>query len=61
MKYVVYDQFHWNQPNHLVRPVTGTKQEVLEQYAFYKDCFPQESLGLLPEKDFNKLKENIMQ
>ena len=42
--WVIYDQFHWLNPDHLVRIVKGTWEEALEQYRFYKDAFPYESL-----------------
>lgn len=61
MKYVIYDQFHWLCPDHVERHVEGTKKEILEQYAFYVDCYPNESLGLVPEVEFKKLKESLKQ
>lgn len=54
--YVIYDQFHWLNPDHLERHVIGTWQEAVEQYCFYKSAFPGESLGLVNNEQYNKIK-----
>lgn len=56
MRFVIYDQFHWRSPDHLVRYCENWK-EALEHYQFYKDLMPGESLGLTTEKDFKKMLE----
>lgn len=56
MRYVIYDQFHWLSPDHLVRYCENWK-EALEYYRFYKALFPDESLGLTDENDFKKILE----
>ena len=56
--WVIYDQFHWLKPDHLERHVTGTWDEALEQYRFYRAAFPNESLGLTDIETFNKKKQN---
>ncbi len=61
MEYVAYDQFHWCDDDHLEVPLTGTKKEVLEQYCFFKDSFPDRSIGLLKKSEFIKLKDSIKQ
>ena len=53
---VIYDQFHWLAPDHLEVHVSGTKQEILEQYGFFKDCYPDESIALATEEWFDKVK-----
>ena len=50
--YVIYDQYGWQLPGHLVSPVSGTKDEVLQMYRFLKDCNPGHSLAVLPRDDF---------
>ena len=59
MRYVIYDQFHWLAPDHLVRVVEGTWNDALEQYRFYKAAFPTESLGLVTEEEFQRIKESL--
>lgn len=59
MKAVVYDQYHWHQPDHVERHVEGTRKDILEQYDFYKTVHPRESLGLSTEEYFTKLKESL--
>lgn len=43
--YVIYDQFHLLDKNHLEKQVKGLKQAI-EAYAFYKTFYPGYSLGL---------------
>jgi hypothetical protein len=44
--------YGWQLPDHLVSPVSGTKDEVLQMYRFLKDCNPGHSLAVLPRDDF---------
>lgn len=60
-RYVIYDQFHWLNPNHLVRVIDGAWNDALEQYRFYKAAFPKESLGLVTEEEFLRKKEALRQ
>lgn len=55
MKAVVYDQYGWHSPDQLEQPVTGTRKEILEQYQFYKECYPDKSLGLVCEEYYNSI------
>lgn len=55
-KAVVYDQFH--SPEHIVRHVEGTRHEILAQYKFYKECYPDRSLGLTSEEYYQHLMQS---
>ena len=57
-EYVIYDQFHWLDPNHLESPCANHK-EALERYEFLKAAFPGESLGMTTKSKFMKLKESL--
>jgi hypothetical protein len=59
MKRLIYDQFHWRSSDHLEVHVEGTRQQCLEQYKFYKCCFPHDSLGLATEEYYQKLKKGL--
>lgn len=56
MKAVVYDQFGRIDNGHgIVYRVSGTRDEVLAQYNFYKSAYPDRSLGLSCEEYFAKI------
>ena len=57
-EYVIYDQFHWLDPNHLESPCANRK-EAIERYKFLKDAFPGESLGMLTKRKFIELKKSL--
>lgn len=57
-QYVIYDQFHWGDPNHLESPCANHK-EALERYKFLKEAFPGESLGMLTKRKFIELKKSL--
>ena len=52
---VIYDQYYNGE--HIVRYVTGTRQEILDQYIFYKDAYPDKSLGLVCKEYYEQLIE----
>lgn len=52
-KAVVYNQ---HGPERVERHVEGTRKEILEQYAFYKDCYPESALGLVCEEYYEYLR-----
>lgn len=52
----ICDQFGWLQPDYPVVKVSGTRQEILELYNFYRNAFPTRSLGLVTEEEFEKKK-----
>lgn len=54
-KAVIYDQFH-NSEN-IVRHIEGTRQEILAQYIFYRECYPDRSLGLVSEAYYQAIKK----
>lgn len=47
---VIYDQFGCR--DKLVRHVSGTWDEILEQYRFYKEAMPDRTLGLVCKEYF---------
>lgn len=53
MRAVVYDQYGKD-----AWPVAGTRKEVLEQHAFYKDCCADLVLALACEEYYKEIKEN---
>ena len=55
-EYVIYDEFHWGNPDHLESPCANYK-EALERYKFLKESFPNDIFGLTTKKKFLKLKE----
>lgn len=54
MKYVIYDQFHWQSKDHFVR-IYNSFDLALQEYGFLKDAFPNYTLGLTDINKFNKL------
>lgn len=52
--YVIYDQFHWCNPDHIERQVKGWKS-ALATYCFLKDVYANVSLGLVTLDYYNKL------
>ena len=56
-EWFIYDQFHLLRPDHIERYITGTWEEALEQYRFYRACYPAESLGITDLESFNKKKK----
>lgn len=50
---VIYDQYRSDDP--IVRHVKGTRNEILAQYAFFKDAFPDRSLGLVCKEYYQLL------
>lgn len=60
MEFVIYDQFHWNDSNHLEQPCSNWK-EALARYRFLRDSFPGMSLGLKSIEDYIKMKESLKQ
>lgn len=57
-KFVIYDQFHWQRPDHLVELVTG-RDEALARYKHWKTFFPGESYGLLSLDKFKRLEISL--
>lgn len=57
-EYVIYDQFHWGNPDHLEVHVDGW-DNALSQYLFYKEAFPTESLGLVDITRFRSIVNSI--
>lgn len=53
MEAVIYDQYRSEEP--IVRHVSGTRKEILAQYAFYKDAYPDRSLGLVSKTYYELL------
>ena len=56
--YVIYDQFHWCRPDHLVRQVKGWKA-ALATYAFLKEVYAGTSLGLVTLEYYQHLKQSL--
>lgn len=56
--YVIYDQFHFYDADHLERPVKGRKF-ALETYKFLKQAYPDKILGLSTIEYYKNLKESI--
>lgn len=48
-EYVVYDQFHWNDPNHLEYVFKG-RDYALKNYVFLVRAHPDKSLGFTLKK-----------
>ena len=57
-EFVIYDQFHWGNHDHLEVHVDGW-DNALNQYRFYKDAFPNESLGLVDVERFRSIVKSI--
>lgn len=57
-QFVIYDQFHWNRPDHFVEKVTGW-DEALFRYNHWKNFFPDESYGLLSLDEFKRLEVSM--
>lgn len=57
-QYVIYDQFHWQRPDHLVELVKGW-DETLARYKHWKTFFPNESYGLLSLDKFKRLEISL--
>ena len=55
MKAVVYDQY-----GHDAWPVMGTREEILGQYHFYRDCYPEKSLGLASEEYYKHKQKSLL-
>lgn len=56
--YVVYDQFHWQTPDHVEYVFKGW-DVALANYAFLKDAHPDKSLGLCTKEEFIKKLKTI--
>lgn len=56
--HVIYDQFHWLTPDHLEIPASSW-DDALVKYRFYKDAYPNESLGLCTFEEFQKKSRSI--
>lgn len=56
--YVVYDQFHWNDPDHIEYRFDGW-ESALANYGFFKDANPDKTLGLTDLENFNAIKQSI--
>lgn len=56
--YVVYDQFHFKDADHLEVPVKGRKF-ALDTYKFLKTSFPDKILGLTTVEYYRKLKKSF--
>lgn len=52
--YVIYDQFHWLRDNHLAVSMKGHANTLI-LYAWYKECFPTESIALASVEYYNQL------
>lgn len=50
---IVYDQFNGG----IERCIEGTRQEILAQYIFYRECYPDRSLGLVSEAYYQAIKK----
>ena len=50
---VIYDQYRC--ADHVVRYVSGSRREILESYGFYKDAYPDRSLGLACKEYYEQL------
>lgn len=57
-KFVIYDQFHWQCPDHLVELVPGW-DKALARYNHWKTFFPSESYGLLSLDEFKRLEVSM--
>ena len=55
--YVVFDQFHWLDPDHLEYCFKGFDY-ALANYSFLKAAHPDKSLGFTSEENYLKLKRN---
>ena len=51
---VIYDQF--GSADGIARYVNGSRKEILESYGFYKDAYPDKSLGLVCKAYYERLK-----
>lgn len=58
--YVVYDQFHWLDADHLEYQFKGLNY-ALDNYRFLKASHPDKVLGLLEVDKYKKLKESYKQ
>ena len=54
-RYVVYDQFHWLDPDHVEYVFKG-KEYALNNYAFLKQAHPDKTLGLVSAEEFERIK-----
>ena len=54
--YIVYDQFHFGDADHLEVPVKG-HDNAIATYCFYKTVYPTYSLGLCTIEYYNTLKK----
>lgn len=50
---VIYDQF--GSADDIARYVNGSRKEILESYGFYKDAYPDRSLGLVCKAYYEQL------
>ena len=57
-KYVIYDQFHWLNPDHLELTISGWGY-ALKVYAFEKEANPDKTLGLTTEEEYKKIKQSL--
>lgn len=57
-KYVIYDQFHWLNPDHLELTISGWDY-ALKVYAFEKEANPDKTLGLITEEEYKKIKQSL--
>lgn len=57
-RYVIYDQFHWLDSDHLEMTVSGYDY-ALKVYAFQKAANPDKSLGFVTEEHFKRIKESL--
>ena len=56
--YVVYDQFHWGDINHLEYLFKGFRY-ALENYRFLKEAHPDKTLGMLEIEKYKLLKISL--
>lgn len=56
-EWVVYDQFHWHDPDHIER-VFCDKETALGYYRFIKEAFPRETFGMCKYDKYLKLKND---
>ncbi len=57
-EYVIYDQFHWLDMDHLEMTVSGYDY-ALKVYAFQKEANPDKCLGFVTKEQFVKIKESL--
>ena len=51
---VIYDQFQWNDPEHL--EVLAPDDGALDIYRFFRTMYPERSLGMCPVEEYRKIK-----